>query len=253
MLTSNAALASPITRVADTLDTTSPSLWSAAQRRPLRRVPLQPVFDAAPAPATLPLGEIGALWQDMHSTSARDVDVALERLLRRLCQLLDADVAHGALSCPTRSGRTQVLTEFSWNDTLRVAATAGQRLQPGPALTHTVTARQASMTVTLVRPAGAADFSAHDQAALQLLFQGLNRWVNWLVLSHAPHASAGPLPPHQRKVLLLLVTGLSEKQIAAELNLSTNTAHQYVTAIYRRFGVRNRPSLAALWLGAESA
>ena len=51
-------------------------------------------------------------------------------------------------------------------------------------------------------------------------------------------------------MLLLLLTGLSEKQIAAELNLSTNTAHQYVTSLYRRFGARNRPSLTAQWLGS---
>lgn len=253
MLTSNAALASPHIRVSDTLDASTATLWTTAQRRPLRRVPLQPQQDPAQAHATLPLSDIAAVWRELQCSSARDVDPSLELLLRRLCRLLDADVAHWSLSCTTRGGRHQPLAQFTWNDSLRVATPDGQRPTQGPALVCTRVVRNASMTLTLARAAGGADFSPHDQNALDLLLQGLDRWLNWLVLSHAPHASAGPLPPHQRKVLLLLVTGLSEKQIAAELNLSTNTAHQYVTAIYRRFGVRNRPSLAALWLGAEAA
>ena len=34
------------------------------------------------------------------------------------------------------------------------------------------------------------------------------------------------MPPHQRRVLLMLVTGLAEKQIADQLEISVNTAHQ---------------------------
>ena len=94
-----------------------------------------------------------------------------------------------------------------------------------------------------------AHYEAAARATLELALAGLSRWLNWLSLSHGPVLASGPLPPHQRKVLLLLLTGLSEKQIASELNLSTNTAHQYVTALYRRFGARNRPSLTAKWLG----
>jgi DNA-binding NarL/FixJ family response regulator len=45
------------------------------------------------------------------------------------------------------------------------------------------------------------------------------------------------------------MTGLPEKEIAADLGQSFHTTHEYVTAIYRKFGVKNRPALMALWLG----
>jgi DNA-binding NarL/FixJ family response regulator len=38
-------------------------------------------------------------------------------------------------------------------------------------------------------------------------------------------------------------SGDSEKQVAARLGLSQATVHQYVTALYRRFGVRSRAQL----------
>ena len=39
--------------------------------------------------------------------------------------------------------------------------------------------------------------------------------------------------------------GDSEKQVAARLGLSPATIHQYVTALYRRFGVQSRGQLMA--------
>src|SRR5688572_19751070 len=57
------------------------------------------------------------------------------------------------------------------------------------------------------------------------------------------------LAPRQRQVLYRLKTGRPEKEIAAELGLSVHTAHGYVTAVYRRFGVNSRAELMALWLG----
>jgi DNA-binding CsgD family transcriptional regulator len=42
------------------------------------------------------------------------------------------------------------------------------------------------------------------------------------------------------------VEGDSEKQLAARLGLSRATIHQYVTALYRHFGVGSRAQLLAL-------
>jgi DNA-binding CsgD family transcriptional regulator len=42
------------------------------------------------------------------------------------------------------------------------------------------------------------------------------------------------------------VEGDSEKQLAARLGLSRATIHQYVTALYRHFGVSSRAQLLAL-------
>jgi DNA-binding NarL/FixJ family response regulator len=45
-----------------------------------------------------------------------------------------------------------------------------------------------------------------------------------------------------------VLTGLSEKQIAANRHQSPHTTHENITNIYRKFGVRNRAALMALWL-----
>jgi len=53
------------------------------------------------------------------------------------------------------------------------------------------------------------------------------------------------LSPRLRDTLDALMTGASEKQIASELGISHHTAHEYVKALYRRFGVTSRPELMA--------
>jgi PAS domain S-box-containing protein len=53
------------------------------------------------------------------------------------------------------------------------------------------------------------------------------------------------LPPRLRQILDGLCAGLAEKEIAAQLNLSPHTVHDYVRTLYRRFGVQNRAGLVA--------
>ena len=53
------------------------------------------------------------------------------------------------------------------------------------------------------------------------------------------------LSPRLRQTLGCLLEGDSEKQVAARLNLSQTTTHQYVTALYRRFRVQSRAQLLA--------
>ena len=60
--------------------------------------------------------------------------------------------------------------------------------------------------------------------------------------------SSGKLSPRLRQTLACLLDGDSEKQLAARVGLSQATAHQYVTALYRYFGVRSRAQLLALAL-----
>ncbi|SDS41575.1 helix-turn-helix transcriptional regulator [Pseudomonas oryzae] len=60
--------------------------------------------------------------------------------------------------------------------------------------------------------------------------------------------SSTPLAPHELKVLELLLTDATEKQIAQRLGLAVSTTHSYVTNIFRKFGVRSRAGLMSLWL-----
>ena len=51
------------------------------------------------------------------------------------------------------------------------------------------------------------------------------------------------LSPRLRQTLACLLEGDSEKEVAARLSLSLATTHQYVTALYRHFGVQSRAQL----------
>lgn len=92
-------------------------------------------------------------------------------------------------------------------------------------------------------------FTADIKAPFTLAIRGL-RWLQYrFVLSHGIHAASAPLTPAERAVLLALLGGKTEKQIAQATGKSRNTVHIHVKSIYYKFGVRNRPALTALWLG----
>lgn len=62
-----------------------------------------------------------------------------------------------------------------------------------------------------------------------------------------------PLAPREREILALLLTEATEKQIADQLGLAFSTTHSYITAIFRKFGVRGRAGLMSLWLQQDAA
>lgn len=101
----------------------------------------------------------------------------------------------------------------------------------------------------IFRDAQAPRFSAQDGQRLGFVMRGL-RWFNrQQLLSHGLLVADAPLTPAERRVLLALLDGHIEKEIAQSLNQSPNTTHFHVKSIYAKFGVRNRSTLAALWLG----
>ena len=55
----------------------------------------------------------------------------------------------------------------------------------------------------------------------------------------APDAFA----PRLRQTLACLLQGDSEKHVASRLGISVATTHQYVSELYRRFGVHSRAQL----------
>ncbi len=56
------------------------------------------------------------------------------------------------------------------------------------------------------------------------------------------------LSPRERDVLQLLLTDLTEAEIAGRLGLTPRSTHQYVVAVLKKFGVSGRVGLMALWL-----
>lgn len=57
-----------------------------------------------------------------------------------------------------------------------------------------------------------------------------------------------PLTPREREVLVCLLSGASEKEVAAQLSISQQTVHAHVKSLYRACGVSSRPQLMARWL-----
>ena len=105
----------------------------------------------------------------------------------------------------------------------------------------------ASGNVTLLhlhRRRGERDFTSRQQVLLDFFHGEIGPLIGRALVS-AAEAEPGSLPRRLRQVLACLVEGDTEKQAAARLGISPTTAHQYVTALYRRFGVSSRGQLLA--------
>ena len=58
-------------------------------------------------------------------------------------------------------------------------------------------------------------------------------------------ASHQLLTPHELQVARLVVSGASNRDLAAKLFISPRTVEAHLTAIFRKLGVRNRRELSA--------
>jgi DNA-binding CsgD family transcriptional regulator len=91
-------------------------------------------------------------------------------------------------------------------------------------------------------------FTDEEIALLTYALRGIKWFHRQIMLSHGLLVASSPLAPSERKVLQLLLTEASERQIAEHLGLAASTTHQYVTGLFRKFGVRSRAGLMSLWL-----
>jgi DNA-binding CsgD family transcriptional regulator len=92
-------------------------------------------------------------------------------------------------------------------------------------------------------------FSIADAQLAGYALRGIKWFHRQLLLSHNLLLANVPIQPAQRRVLLMLLTGRSEKEIAAALGLAAGTTHQYAVELYRSFGVKGRTGLMEMWLG----
>jgi len=101
----------------------------------------------------------------------------------------------------------------------------------------------------LFRATDQPPFTVEERDTLAYALRGIKWFHRQLLLSHGLLVARTPLTMVERKVLQGLLTGLAEKEIAAALGQSYHTTHEYVSSIFRKFGVNNRAALMALWLG----
>lgn len=88
------------------------------------------------------------------------------------------------------------------------------------------------------------DFSPREARLLEFFATELGPLVGRALVA-AAEPSPETLSARLRQTLACLLEGDSEKQVAARLSLSLPTTHQYVTALYRHFGVQSRAQLLA--------
>jgi DNA-binding NarL/FixJ family response regulator len=102
----------------------------------------------------------------------------------------------------------------------------------------------AHSAITVVRALGERDFSPRERRLLNFFHAELGPLIGRALVS-ATEPSPVKLSPRLQQTLACLLEGDSEKQIADRLGLSHATTHQYVTALYRHFGVGSRAQLMA--------
>jgi DNA-binding CsgD family transcriptional regulator len=90
-------------------------------------------------------------------------------------------------------------------------------------------------------------FQARERNLLRFFHGELGPLIGAALASTARPPYVG-LSPRLRQTLERLLEGDSEKQAAVRLGLSRATVHQYVTDLYRHFGVASRAELLASFL-----
>ena len=99
-----------------------------------------------------------------------------------------------------------------------------------------------------VRRANGAPPAEHRAAAtLAILAQGLVPLIG-ARLALADQKSMAGLTSRQRQALELLLEGLSEKQVAAEMGVKLSTAHTYVVQLHKHFDVQSRGELMSYFV-----
>jgi DNA-binding CsgD family transcriptional regulator len=101
--------------------------------------------------------------------------------------------------------------------------------------------------IGLHRAPGERDFSGRERRLLHLFHGELGLLVGTPLVAAGAGDLAG-LSPRLRQTLDCLLDGDAEKRVAARLGLSLPTVHQYVTMLYRRFGVASRAELMARFI-----
>jgi len=194
-----------------------------------------------PHAAIVPTAAFGsgfdAYGRAMYSAYMRDLTPARDPVFRALESLADRFV--------TRTRRQLVrdsvwYRSVAWHDYHRPT-----RIDDRLVSVYQISSDGASSVITVHRAPGEREFSPREQRLLRFFHGELGPLVGRSLVS-ACEARLDKLAPRIRQTLACLLEGDSEKQAAARLGLSQATIHQYVTALYRHFGVRSRAQLLAL-------
>lgn len=104
--------------------------------------------------------------------------------------------------------------------------------------------------MTFHRPWGDRHFRVKERRLVDILQFGITPLYRSYIKSQAKVDPLTELPPRLREVLLCLLRGDSEKQVAHRLGIAAQTVHSHVKRLHRRLGVSSRGELFA-WAIAQ--
>lgn len=91
-------------------------------------------------------------------------------------------------------------------------------------------------------------FNSSEKALAGQALRGIKWFHRQVTMRHGLGMCTSPLTPTERRVLLHLLCGMSERDIAQAIGVTPGSAHQYITAIFRKFSVHGRADFMSLWL-----
>jgi DNA-binding CsgD family transcriptional regulator len=181
-----------------------------------------------------------------------EADLAFMRLATRMCEegVPDESILGNIRNAGvTRAHLLREIVSPAWYDSAFYEMGYRDRGIRDAVFVITNVNRDAESYFAVQRSSDHPPFSTYDRDLLAHAVGGLARIHRDALLAEGLLIADKPLTPSERRVLTLLLTERSEKEIATALNVSTRTTHHYVTSIFGKFGVNSRPGLMALWLG----
>lgn len=92
-------------------------------------------------------------------------------------------------------------------------------------------------------------FTEAEKLVVGQALRGLRWFHRQQFLGEGLLVASAPLTPLERRVLHGLLQGKANGEIATALDQSEHTTREYVKRLLRKYGVRSRTALMALWLG----
>lgn len=101
--------------------------------------------------------------------------------------------------------------------------------------------------MVVARPIGSPHFDDLDTALLDFAFSNIS-WLHATSDDRVPQSMLAALSQRQALIAHLLITGLTRKKIAAQIDISPETVDHHIKAIFRHFDSHSATELAALFL-----
>jgi two-component system response regulator DesR len=141
-----------------------------------------------------------------------------------------------------------------------IAAELASLRRAHPAMTIVLGPRSRSALPVPAASVGAAGEIALSSGVEEIIATVRNALVGEsqpVLLQHrrfdAPARTSTQLSDRERQVLALLTTGATNREIAAAMNVGTETVKKHAHALFRKLGVRNRTEAAQLAAGLLAA